>query len=129
MTGTRIRELRRQQGLSLSELARIAGVAKGYLSQIEGAGETRPSAATLSKIAQALGTTVGSLLEGDESAMTRDDPQRQVPPELREFADEEGLPPAEVEMLAGIRYRGGTPKLKEDWRFIYESIRRSVTGR
>ena len=29
-------------------------------------------------------------------------------------------------MLAGIRYRGLQPGTKDDWRYLYESIRRSV---
>ena len=89
--------------------------------------ETRPSASTLFALAKALGTTVAALLgerEGDDA----DGQKADIPPSLRDFADEEQLPPAEVRMLAAIRYRGSAPSRKDDWRYIYESIRRSVNG-
>jgi len=48
---------------------------------------------------------------------------------LREFARQERLPEDDLKMLARIRYRGRVPRTVDDWRFIYESIRRSTEGR
>lgn len=128
--GTRIRQKREAQGLSLSELARLADVSKGYLWELEQSdereGEKRPSASTLFKLATALGTTVADLLHGDSSEAAMD---QDVPDSLREFAKKAKLPDSEVRMLAGIRYRGDAPRTAEDWEFIYESIRRSVLKR
>ncbi len=123
--GARIRRLRADQGLSLSELARLSNVSKGYLSQVERSPQARPSAATLFAVARVLSVSVADLFEGtdsDESA----DTGAELPPGLAEFAEEAGLPPADLEMLSHIHYRGMVPRNKEDWRFIYESIRRSV---
>jgi transcriptional regulator with XRE-family HTH domain len=125
--GAEIKRRREEQGLSLSDLARLAGVSKGYLSQIESEAATRPSAQTLIKVARALGTSLGELL-GDQEAPGAE-PEVEVPESLTEFADEEQLPEAEVQMLARIRYRGRAPRTADDWRFIYESIRRSTEGR
>ena len=125
--GTRIRRLRNAQGLSLSELSRLSGVSKGYLSQVERAPEARPSAATLFAVARALGTPVADLFDGSD-AVDGDESGSELPPGLAEFAAEAALPPVDIEMLAAIRYRGTAPSDKEDWRFIYESIRRSVRG-
>ena len=127
--GGRVRSARELQGLSLSELARMSGVSKGYLSQIERSPGARPSASTLFRISQVLGTTVGELL--GEEAMEPDDGGAAVdiPPGLQELAHDENLPDAEVRMLARIRYRGRSPKTKDDWRYVYESIRRSVRPR
>jgi len=113
--------------LSLSDLARLAGVSKGYLSEIESNPGARPSAATLFKIASALGTSVGELLgkSGPDSQPVNLD----IPESLRRFAEEAKLPDAEVRMLAGIRYRGKAPRTVDDWRYIYESIRLRTEGR
>ena len=123
--GARIRRLRNEQGLSLSELARLSGVSKGYLSQIERLDEARPSASTLFALAKTLGTSVAALL-GEHEEDPADTQVSGVPDSLQEFAKEAELPPAEVRMLASIRYRGSAPSRKNDWQYLYESIRRSV---
>lgn len=125
--GQQIKRRREEQGLSLTDLARLSGVSKGYLSEIEGNPAARPSAATLFKIASALGTSVGELLgKGGPDTQPAD---LDIPESLREFATEAALPDAEIRMLAGIRYRGKAPKTKDDWRYIYESIRLRTEGR
>ena len=123
--GQRLRALRHAQKLSLSEVARLSGVSKGYLSQVERSPTARPSAAILSDIARALGTSVAQLIEHQElEPLLPDD--LDISDSLRAFSEEADLPPADIEMLAGIRYRGASPEAKEDWRFLYEAIRRSV---
>ena len=126
--GQQVRQRRESQGLSLTELARLADVSKGYLSGIENNEAARPSAATLYRIADALGATVAELLEKSVGAQDGGR-EPEVPKSLRQFADENGLPPADVRMLASIRYRGKAPGTMEDWRFIYESIQMRVKGR
>lgn len=126
--GQRVRALRQGQKLSLSEVARLSGVSKGYLSQVERSPTARPSAATLFAIARALGTTVAELFEGKDPEGRRA-AAIEISDSLREFCEEAELPPVDIEMLAGIRYRGASPRTKEDWRFLYESIRRSVGKR
>lgn len=124
--GNRVRALRRRQKLSLADLARLSGVSKGYLSQVERSLTVRPSAATIFAIAEALGTTVGELFEGKAPGVNRLPDGGQVPASLQEFALEVGLPPTDIDMLAQIRYRGVQPRDKEDWRYLYESIRRTI---
>lgn len=58
----RMRALRTARGWSLDELAGRSGVSKGMLVQIEAA-RTNPSVGTLCRIADAVGVTIGSLLE------------------------------------------------------------------
>jgi len=62
--GQKIKHLRQEQGLSLGELSRLAGLSKGYLSHIESGNSRRPSAETLAEIGRALGTSVPELLGG-----------------------------------------------------------------
>ncbi|MBS4209688.1 helix-turn-helix domain-containing protein [Bacillus sp. FJAT-50079] len=65
MIGERIREYRKQRGMSLSELAEKAGVAKSYLSSIERRIQSNPSIQFLEKISAVLGIPVNSLLHGE----------------------------------------------------------------
>ena len=59
----KIRQLRKEKGLSLNKLAEEAGVSKAYLSQLENSVSKQPSAEVLFKIASALGTTIADLLD------------------------------------------------------------------
>jgi transcriptional regulator with XRE-family HTH domain len=116
--GQRVRNLRKQQQLSLSELAVRAGVSKSYLSTVENGSGSRPGAAVLHKVALALGVTLGDLLGRSVNL----NPAQDIPPSLQQFAKEHGLPEADVEMLAGIKFRGEAPRTRERWQFIYSAI-------
>ena len=60
--GNRLRDLRRQQGLSLRSLAEKSGLSANTLSLIEN-GKTSPSVATLQQIALALNVSITSFFE------------------------------------------------------------------
>ena len=60
--GDRIRRLRKDKGYTLDELAREAGSSKSYIWELENKNPPRPSAEKLSKIAEALDTTVDALI-------------------------------------------------------------------
>lgn len=59
--GRRLRALRHQQDLSLSELSRRSGVGKGTLSELE-SGRRNPTLETLYALATALGRPLSALL-------------------------------------------------------------------
>ena len=122
--GQRLRQSREKKGLSLSELARQAQVSKGYLSQIESGQTDRPSAQVLYSIASVLETSVGALLgmpveEANSEVM--------ISNSLREFAQADELDEEGVNMLARVRHRGRQPQTVDDWRYLYESIKRSIS--
>ncbi|ADU51366.1 transcriptional regulator, XRE family [Thermaerobacter marianensis DSM 12885] len=60
--GKRIRDLRRQRGISLRDLARRSGVSKAYLSQLENDPARKPSVDVILRIATALGVSLTELL-------------------------------------------------------------------
>lgn len=62
LIGEKIKTLRQEQNLSISELADKAGVAKSYLSSIERNIQTNPSIQFIEKISQVLGVSVNDLL-------------------------------------------------------------------
>lgn len=128
--GDQIRQRREEKGISAADLARRAGLSKGYLSELESGGAEsgnarppRPSAEILYRIATELGTTIADLLEKEiQPAPTA------IPPGLQEFAAKSNIPEEDVKMLAQIRFRGNQPSSVEDWQFLYESIKRSIRG-
>lgn len=65
--GSRIQRLRMSKGLSLSELANRAGVAKSYLSNVEREVQTNPSIQFLEKISNSLGVPLEWILYGEET--------------------------------------------------------------
>lgn len=66
--GQTILRLRTADKMSLGDLSEISGVAKSMISQIE-KNETNPSLATLSRLSQALGTSVEAIVsQGDNSS-------------------------------------------------------------
>lgn len=75
MLGLRMKQLRKERGLSLCRLADLANVSKSYLSQLERGMHRNPSLLILNKVARTLGIPVDSLLlsdykdEGDEAIL------------------------------------------------------------
>lgn len=65
MIGKRIQTIRKEKGLSLSDLATKAGVAKSYLSSIERDIQSNPSVQFLEKVAAVLDINVQTLLNPD----------------------------------------------------------------
>jgi transcriptional regulator with XRE-family HTH domain len=122
--GQRIQKLRVESGRSLSQLARDADVSKSYIWKLEhGESEGRPSGKTLYKIARALGTSMSELIG---KAVLVDEPE-EVPDGLRKFAARAGLRPRDVQMLAQVNFRGKQPQEPEDWAFVWDAIKRSVS--
>ncbi len=120
--GSNIRRFRKEANLSLNQLAEKADVSKGYLSALENdSSPRRPSGEILYAIAEALGVTMSDLM-GRRLLTTQGS---DVPDELRAFAEAEGLPQSDVEMLASIQFRGERPKTQKRWAYIYEAIRMS----
>lgn len=60
--GQRIRELRKKQGISLTELANRAGVAKSYISSVERDIQLNPSIQFLNKVSTSLHVSVDKLI-------------------------------------------------------------------
>jgi XRE family transcriptional regulator of biofilm formation len=63
MVGERVKKYRKEAGMSLTELAEKAGVAKSYLSALERDIQTNPSIQFLEKIATVLQINMNLLLK------------------------------------------------------------------
>ena len=60
--GKNLKRIRIAKGISQGEISRILKVDKGFISNIE-AGKTKPTLATIVKIAKAIGISVGELMK------------------------------------------------------------------
>lgn len=122
--GSRLRDARTAQSLSLTEVATRAGISKAYLSQLEHGASTTPSHDVLRRLATALGTSIADLTGTSETWQPTE--ADKLPASLRAFARSAEIPEADVKMLAGIHYRGKQPGEPDDWAHIYETIKRTV---
>lgn len=72
MIGNRIQHLRKSRGLSLSELAERAGVAKSYLSNVERNIQSNPSIQFLEKISEVLRVPVEGIINDSDQEQPLD---------------------------------------------------------
>ncbi|MCY9664515.1 helix-turn-helix domain-containing protein [Paenibacillus alginolyticus] len=72
MIGKRVQQLRKEKGLSLTELAERAGVAKSYISSLERDIQKNPSIQFLEKIAAVLKVPVDRLIDDQEEMALND---------------------------------------------------------
>lgn len=78
--GSRMRQLRERQGLTIQELSRLSGIEADTLSRIE-SGEMQPQLGTVLKLAKSLEGDLGSLISGEGEkpyAITRKSERKQV---------------------------------------------------
>ncbi len=67
LIGEKIKQLRLEKRMSISELAEKAGVAKSYLSSIERNLQSNPSIQFIEKISNVLGVTVNEIILEDNN--------------------------------------------------------------
>jgi transcriptional regulator with XRE-family HTH domain len=127
----RIRKARNDADLTLEQVAATAGISKTYLWELEHDedGVKRPSADVLLKIAEALKTTIAELLglPSVQVNKSRIDVSRSLI-DFRDWMKEIGQPLHDDEFndLAGMRFRGGQPKSKDDWYDLYRTLKRTT---
>ena len=114
--GIRVREKRQEEGMSQAMLAEKAGISRNYLSQIERGEAVNLSWLVKKQLADRLGIAIEKA--PDEAAMLDN-----LPPGLRAFAEDKGLPEADILMLARLEYRGQKPTTAEQWKVLYNIIR------
>lgn len=66
--GEKLRDLRKERGLTLEKLAERAGLSKSYLWELENRESQRPSAEKLTALGDALGVSANYFLEEDTRA-------------------------------------------------------------
>lgn len=123
----RLRSCREAVGLSLDELATNAKISKTYLWELEkdAAGEKKPSADVLLRIASALSVTIADLLALPSVQVDAD--AVELSASLREFRDRMAklntpLSPQDLRDLAVMKFRGGQPQSADQWHQLYLTL-------
>jgi transcriptional regulator with XRE-family HTH domain len=125
----RIREAREAADLTLEELAERAEVSKTYVWELEKdeAGEKKPSAEILLRIANALSVTLAELL-GLPTVRVKEK-KTVLSRSLVEFKkrmDDLGksLSEEDLQELASMSFRGGRPRTADEWHDLYFTLER-----
>jgi transcriptional regulator with XRE-family HTH domain len=128
--GDRVKAAREKRNWTQEQLAEIAGISKGFLSDIENDKRNISSESAL-KIADALGISLDYLLRGETGQRERDREPVRIPPELSQVAEEMGLSYRDTLALleaheAVIARRSAKllrPPTSDEWRRLYKAIR------
>jgi len=105
-TGSRIRELRQLHGITIAELAKMVGVSKSLISQVERS-EVLPSLPTLEKIAIALKVSISEIFEIEN-----------IEVEEEEIVVRKGNRKKIIIPNSSMIYHLLTPNLREDLEFL-----------
>lgn len=122
--GEMVRRLRQSKGLSLTAVAKKAGISKAYLSQLENDPTKNPSAEVVLQLANALDVPITELLGLEEQPLNN----QSLPPALSIFWGEyPEIPADDIRALAQVQYEGKRPFTPTDYWLIYETIRVTAT--
>lgn len=109
-----VRDRRRAEKLSQSDLAEQVEISRNYLSQIE-----RGEATNLSwNVRIRLCNSLGIQDDGEVSKL--------LPESLQAFAARSKIPPDDLQMLANLKYRGKQPDTPEKWEMLYNVIKLTI---
>ncbi|WP_263835073.1 helix-turn-helix domain-containing protein [Salinibacter sp.] len=122
--GENVRRERKNQGYSQADLAEKVDISRTYLSQIE---QGRAQNLSL-RLAERLSTVLGITSPYQEENKEGEKGEEDIPQSLREFAEQDDLPPGDVQMLARIEYRGDKPQDPQQWRILYNVIKTASEG-
>lgn len=131
--GERIRFIRTQRGWTLEQLAERAGVSKSFLWEVE-QGRSNMSGEKLVRVANALVASLDYLLLGKAAPKDPVPSTIEIPRELGELAEEQGLTYRQTMSLVDIERsivarrsdRPSDSKTKEDWRKLFEGVRQFI---
>jgi transcriptional regulator with XRE-family HTH domain len=104
--GTKIKELRTKNDLSLNQLATKANISKAYVSQLENGESSKPSAEILYNIALALNTSIAHLLGRTVSGVSQSE-EVEIPTNLQKIAQANGIDSISMKRLSMIQRREG----------------------
>jgi len=136
--GQRIREVRKELGLSQEELAEKTGLNRSYLSLVEN-GRSSPTFEFIERVSRGLGMDIRTLILGERFERYEDDGGHEswIYPGLKDFLTDEDtmilMNPTEEEILAlrGIRFAGKFLPSKDFFRqalLEYRKHKRSHLG-
>ena len=126
--GGRIRLVRNQRKLTLEQLAEKAGISKSFLWDVEQGSDI--SGDRLLRVANVLGASLDYLLRGEPAPENYKPSSVEIPAEVHELAQEEGLTYRQAVALLQVdrsvmahRRDVRVVRDKDYWRRLYESVK------
>jgi transcriptional regulator with XRE-family HTH domain len=104
--GKRIKDIREEKNISLTELARKAGIAQSSLSYIE-SGHNKPTVYTIEKICQALGTSLVGFFDVQYSDI-------HIPPDISDFSSQKNNQDI-IRLIMAIKTSGYSDDIIKEW--------------
>jgi transcriptional regulator with XRE-family HTH domain len=123
--GGRIKTIRQNLGLTLTQLSKKSKVSKAYLSQLENEQFSNPTTEILIKLCNGLGVSLNTILGFGDFTIGYTD-SLNIPSYLRTLAKEDHLRDADLAMLANISYNGKQPNSVNGWRKVLSAIQQSI---
>lgn len=128
--GKRLQSLRVNKGLTLDQLSARAGISKSFLSEVEH-DRSGITGEKLLHIADALNASLDFLLRGAPQPEAYEPPSIEIPSELGEVAEEEGLSYRQTlalldidrSILARRSSNAHVRKTQNQWRSLYEGVK------
>jgi transcriptional regulator with XRE-family HTH domain len=132
-SGTRLRTLREQRGISRQQLAQKAQLSRAYIYLLEGDSEDeaattrRPSYDVVVRLAGVLDVLPEAFASGSERSLKANEAAAAaIAPALREAVERFDIPPEDVQELARFAFRGRRPVSPNAWGQLWMAIRNSV---
>lgn len=131
--GSRVRSRRKGLGMTQQEVAQLAGISVGFVSEIE-QGNRNPSGRVLLRLAGALRTTTDWILRGVEAEPLDHDEPVVFPPELSVAARQAGLSYAATltvlkaykQVVASRGAEPAHPPTADEWINMYRALQRYI---
>ena len=128
--GQRLQYVRTKQGLTLDQLAERAGISKSFLSEVEH-DRSGITGEKLLHLANALGASLDFLLRGEPQPESFELPPIEIPRELGEVAEEQGLSYRQTLALLDIERsivarrssKAHDRKTRNQWNALYEGVK------
>ena len=130
LLGDRIKEIRQSLRWTQNRLAKEAQISKSFLSEVEN-NKSDVSGDKLLKIANALNASLDYLMKGEPKSNSDATKPVEIPPELSEMADENGLTyrqtitllDTQQSLLARRSSKNNTRMTKMKWKELYDSLK------
>lgn len=121
-----VRNRRKALGLTLREVEKRSGVPYTHISSFEHGHQSNPTLQTLAGLAEAFGCRPEDLIDSPALVDAR---SLSIPAVLLQLGSDNGLSHAELEMLAGLSWRGQQPQSYADWWFLWQALVRACALR
>ncbi|MCX5758037.1 MAG: helix-turn-helix transcriptional regulator [Candidatus Hydrogenedentes bacterium] len=112
-------KLRNEKGLSSVQLAKMTGLSRGYLWQLENGGKANPSLDILQKLARALGVSVAEFGRREGALLKTERAPKALQTFFEQRGKELGVLQSDVDAMKEFHFRRKQPTSPEDYELLF----------